>query len=434
MANAISDKCAEIMMSNIRPKAEPIIIAKSTNSDGTIKEIVWQAKDIKNLTFKSEIDPIGRTLPYMELVWTEIYDENKDFESTKKYLSANRYMEVSFSVAQSLGFYNNWKILYNNGTKWKDLFNAKNTWKQLKNDVQKEIITFPVLFLEDKPKIDGSTITWTARDFLYFLDTPISMIKSVEDSYTSVNTFFELPRDILASEKTRLSNFKEISNVIAQAESWVNGFTYPSVGVLDFKLRKPISISENAKNILLHYGNIESIWWSFDCNIPLFVNFGGREWRGQAQRKTSFLKKTMFNIPQKIKNSGVANFNFKYHDLDENNNWVSKNGKITLNSYGQDLNENNPLNPYDFSISGDSGARRGDLYEKYFNQNAVVLQFECLPNFELFTGDIVKVQSNYFYVGGDPIMYEGLLVSQTLTYNGAFRQKTIVHEVNFSVG
>ena len=59
----VSDKLKEIMASNIRPKCEPIIKISGIDNNGNQTTITWQAKDIKSMTFKRGIDPIGRELP-----------------------------------------------------------------------------------------------------------------------------------------------------------------------------------------------------------------------------------------------------------------------------------------------------------------------------------------------------------------------------------
>ena len=69
----VSDAYKELVKSNIRPKCEPIIKVSGLDDSGNEVELVWQAKNIKDMTFKRGIDPVGRELPYLELTWTEIY-------------------------------------------------------------------------------------------------------------------------------------------------------------------------------------------------------------------------------------------------------------------------------------------------------------------------------------------------------------------------
>jgi hypothetical protein len=445
MAITISDKCAEIMMSNVRPKAEPIIEAKITNPDGTTKGIRWKPKEIKTLTFKYEIDPIGRTRPFMELTWTEVYNENLDFENTKKYLTAQRYMQVTFRVIQNLDFFNNWRSIYNSESTWFDVYRGNN-WKKIKNNVLNEKITFPILFLEDKPKIEGLTITWTARDFLSFLDADIKITKTVDES----TNFFELPKEVLNSEKNRFLNYREFSDYIEYAAMEFQKLTEadPNVNIPELPpyltLNENIYVEEKINDFLVNYTNIHGVWLSFPTSKEhsINVNFWHRNWNDREYfyglPKTKFYKKTMFNSLKKTKNQNISNFNFKWHKFDETNKWSEYDQTEKFNDLGQEYNENNPLNPYRFNnLSADIPSAlqvKKSFYNYYFNSELVVSEFECLPNFELLSGDFCDAQIGTGYTNGEPRTNEGIIVSQTLTYNGAFKQKNIVHEIPYTYG
>ena len=129
----VSDAYEELVKSNIRPKCEPIIKISGTDNEGKEIELIWKAKNIKDLNYKRSIDPIGRELPYMELTWTEIYTGNLNAENyPEKYNNVAKYMAVELTFMQDLGFYNTWKTLNNSKKKWSDLFNGGVTWKELK--------------------------------------------------------------------------------------------------------------------------------------------------------------------------------------------------------------------------------------------------------------------------------------------------------------
>ena len=165
----VSDAYKELVKSNTRPKCEPIIKVSGIDNTGKEIELIWNANNIKDLTYKRSIDPVGRELPYMELTWKEIYTGKLNAENyPEKYNNIIQYMQVELFFVQDLGFYNTWKTLFSGGITWKDLFNG--SWKQLKNQVTKETIAMPKLFLSAKPTISGQTITWVARDLLYFLE------------------------------------------------------------------------------------------------------------------------------------------------------------------------------------------------------------------------------------------------------------------------
>ena len=70
---SVSQKFLELMKSNIRPKIEPTITVMGQDSNGSPVVLSWKPSNIQSMTYKRGIDPVGRTLPYMELTWTEIY-------------------------------------------------------------------------------------------------------------------------------------------------------------------------------------------------------------------------------------------------------------------------------------------------------------------------------------------------------------------------
>ena len=156
----------EVMNSNIRPKCEPKITVSGTDINGDTQTIVWNAKDIKSLTFKRSIDPVGRNLPVMELQWTEVYYGKFNAQNFPiKYNNLTKYMAVTLEFNQSLSFFRTWKDI--KSLTWKNL--KEYTWKALKNDVPKETVTMPMMFLSATPEVSGHTIKWTAKDALSFL-------------------------------------------------------------------------------------------------------------------------------------------------------------------------------------------------------------------------------------------------------------------------
>jgi hypothetical protein len=162
----VSDAYKELVKSNIRPKCEPIIKVSGKDNNGQDIELTWRAKDIKDLTYKRGVDPIGRELPYMELTWTEIYIGKLDaLNYPEKYNNVMKHMKVELSFTQNLSIFNTWKNVKT--LTWKEL--KALTWKQVKNEVIAETVQMPTLYLEARPTIDGQTIKWTAKDILYFL-------------------------------------------------------------------------------------------------------------------------------------------------------------------------------------------------------------------------------------------------------------------------
>ena len=48
----VSDAYKELVKSNIRPKCEPIIKVSGQDNNGNDIELIWRAKNIKDLTYK----------------------------------------------------------------------------------------------------------------------------------------------------------------------------------------------------------------------------------------------------------------------------------------------------------------------------------------------------------------------------------------------
>jgi hypothetical protein len=91
----VSNAYKELINSNIRPKCEPIITISGIDNTGKETTLVWESKNIQELTYKRKIDPIGRELPYMELSCTQIYEgklDNKKYP--EKYQNIVKYMTV----------------------------------------------------------------------------------------------------------------------------------------------------------------------------------------------------------------------------------------------------------------------------------------------------------------------------------------------------
>ena len=70
-----------LMNESIRPKCTPLIdVTMIKGESGESIYRAWNENTVLNLVYKRGVDPIGRTLPYMELVWTEPNAE-ETFES-----------------------------------------------------------------------------------------------------------------------------------------------------------------------------------------------------------------------------------------------------------------------------------------------------------------------------------------------------------------
>ena len=107
----------DIMNSNIRPKCEPFIMIVGEDEKREQAIIIWNAKDIKSLSYRRSVDVTGRELPQMELQWTEVYyGKLNEANFPLKYNNVAKYMRVILGFEQSLSFSGTWKQQKKNTT------------------------------------------------------------------------------------------------------------------------------------------------------------------------------------------------------------------------------------------------------------------------------------------------------------------------------
>lgn len=481
----VSDAYKELVKSNIRPKCEPIIKVSGIDNTGKEIELVWNAKNIKDLKYKRGIDPVGRELPYMELTWTEIYTGKLNAENyPEKYNNIMKYMTVELSFVQDLSFYNTWKTIFKSGKNWKDLFSK--TWKQVRNQAPQEIFTMPKMFLSARPTISGQTITWVARDFLWFAENAV--LKDCNPVAISIPFLNPIMQTI--SEIAYGLNIPTIKNMLLLTNQNLEDFQNYNNPILE----KRVIANLTLKNFLLNYINIlnlkpyefeEFFYLDFkedgSCYIAFFANYN---------TMFDFRKNIMFQTPKITNITNISSYEFKRYlvDLDINSNYQKSYSKVeiydndgnpliyrfdfdgcgaalqeynpnhnylpyeltyalsdnpeditvtpiklsphihnkTTGLIGEIFTEDNTLNPYD--DTHERMVRRFNFLKNYFNENSSVVEFECLPVNHIEVGDGVYVETSLYSSNNEQIFKGGLIVSQELTYNGAFRQKNILHE------
>ena len=237
---SVSQKFLELMKSNIRPKIEPTITVKGQDGEGNQVVLTWKPSNIQSLTYKRGIDPVGRTLPYMELTWTERYYGKLTAENhPEKYNNIAKYMAVELSFEQSLGFFNTWKNLFSEGYTWKSVLELVKTWRGVKRDVLKETVKLPTMFLAANPTVQGQTITWTARDLFYFLNQ--TQTKSFDKNINYRNPI----RWFLLEERGNFRNSNEIFDAITATQK-------KAISDVDGNIDKTIVFDGSTKNLLMN--------------------------------------------------------------------------------------------------------------------------------------------------------------------------------------
>ena len=478
----VSDAYKELVKSNIRPTCEPIIKVSGIDNTGKEIELIWNAKNIKDLNYKRSIDPVGRELPYMELTWTEIYTGKLNAESyPEKYNNITKYMQVELSFVQDLGFYNTWKTLFGSGITWKDLFNGSVSWKQLKNQVTKETIAMPKLFLSAKPTISGQTITWSARDLLYFLED--EKVKSFKIGSSSGD--YRLLKNVLSyfliDSRACFLNNRDMFDAISESVSDILNCDD------EFRLTNDIIFDGKTKDILKNLVSIENKFLNFKDNKIYFESINnidsnvifnsnimyekpiikqGTNISGYSFKSYNIIRdeSAIYELSPVVANLKLEDgqtfeyyiFNFKgygevvspeeYRDDSEIIFYIMpKFGKGTptisvcpinynaydnfINNYkvGDIFNENNPLFVYDKDT--ETAKTRLAFLNNYFNEKSSTIEFTALPNFSLEPSDIVTAETELYDENQQKIFKKVLIVSSEISYNGSFKQKIICHEV-----
>ena len=469
---SVSQKFLELMQSNIRPKIEPTITIKGQDSDGNQVVLTWKPSNIQEMTYKRGIDPVGRTLPYMELTWTERYYGKLTAENhPEKYNNIAKYMAVELSFEQSLGFFNTWKDLYSAGYTWKSVLEQFKAWRGVKRDVLKETVKLPTMFLAANPTVQGQTITWTARDLFYFLNQ--THAKSF-DRNKSIN--YRNPiRWFLLEERGNFRNSNEIFDAITQTQS-------RAISDVDGNIDKTIVFDGSTKNLLMNYASIRNYYWDFEENCAVLKSFADLNVKTIADFE--FSTNIIREYPQLTENLDIYSYSFKYYlqgadgeksytlspaeiitykgakfykflfkglGIPSSNSGYSISSvakdtidivenitvtpvysygyedTITLGRVGEVFVEDNPLNHYwgtDSFIQ-----QRANILSNWFGSKKYSMELNSLSNVALETGDLVAVPTNLFK-GNTRVVKNAIVVGIELEYKGALKQKTLLHEVN----
>ena len=481
---SVSEDFKNLMQSNIRPKIQPIITLKGIDNAGNDVQIQWTASQIKDVKFKRGFDPTGNELPYIELKWTEVYNDKLNAEAyPSKYSNITSLMSVQLEWEQYLDFFTKWKHLMQ--TSWGALFGKQQTWK-FKPAFEK--VKMPMLFLTARPEIKNNTVTWIARDFLYFLNEPVR--KSFNYIYTQDVLLFKNPiLYLLVSARQQFLRNDEFFQIMTESINLINEDYLFEKEMLD----KSILLEGEIKNLLKNYSAIHSHWLNFDEKGRLiFCKLFDNEIRAHFSKHTMYkypyvtknydIKEYQFkryglqensqkqyssNAPEKIlyyqfgetaEESAIIGYQYRFDDLGRtvetaNENQVysevdyciqagvpngvniiplfitttdEKLTNSTLNS-GEIFNENNKINPYE---SIDFWAiDRFEFLKKYFNKNRLSFKFETLANVAIEAGDLIKLDTNMFDAEGNQIQKNAIVTSLEIVYNGVAKAKITAHEI-----
>lgn len=453
----VSAKYLELVNSNIRPQVKPKIVV-TYEVNGVDKTLQWQSENLIDLSYKRGVDPFGRSLPYMELVWKEKLSGSFTEEYYPERFNNNmKYAKVELTFYQNLTFGDN---------------------------AETEEIEFPIMFLTAKPVVDGKYITWTARDLLYFLDRVQS--RSFEAGVLFANPI----RVLLADERARFRDNKYGVYIINMTDfynfDWWQGSPNENTVLFD----------GDTKSILMNYASVHNHLWDFEKNhltLQSVLSF-----LASKQPVFSFKRNILKEEPKTTTEADISSYNFKSYtvDVDEESAYditssepvtigggtyyyfsfkelakpVSANAMfpiISRSTYdnkntitvapanvngieqtieggpsGYAYNEDNPINTYNQESAFIKS--RFDLLKRYFSSQNSIVELNSLSNIALETGDVVSYPTNKLeikyqtdVINGTPVVVpvaqnvlkRAVVTGIELTYNGALHQKTILHEV-----
>lgn len=443
------DRLNELMSKTIRPKCEPEITISFYTQEGERVSKTFTSANVSSVKYKRGVDPVGRTLPYMELVWTETYIGNLSAENVElKYGMFDTLSHVSFALEQFTDFAGSDSIYF----------------------------TTPPLWLVGKPVVNGHEIVWTARDTMYFLNN------KQEIGFQKGINFRNPLRYFLLDER---------------AEHKSNDYDSQFIHYLDRTQGAVIDENENlidaiyvfdgtTKNILKDLSSTRNYFWDFGRNEMLFKSFS--DLLSKTDIVHTFKGDTMKRYPELTENKNISAFTFTQHKAKVNTkdaytldtpdevvedmgvsvnrydleDWGTITGSdggsylpntinkvvytptstksvdispVSISSTEMFVNNNKNGEMYSENNScyfADKFAKlitRMNLLNKYFNEDIYTMQFECLPHFAVEPCDLVGVQTNIFE-NGERVIKKGIVVEQELSYNGAWTEKLIVHEVN----
>ena len=438
-----------LMNESIRPKCTPRIQVQYIDENNNDLRRVFTEDNITSLTYKRGIDPIGRTLPYMELVWTETNVEGTIEENEPKSDDFKSLSLVSFDLTQYLDF----------------------------GGEKKSYITMNSLYLVGTPVVNGNEIVWTARDMMYFLNT------NQEIGFQSGLKFTNPLRYFLLDERAEHKVNKYWEGFIRDL-SLIQ--TYLKANDTEDPLGTVIYQGET-KNLLKDIVSTRNYFWDFSYAVDMELK-SFSDLLNQTEVVHTFHGNTMKKFPELTKNSNISAFNFVQHRVDiktketytidtptevveemgatanrfEFSDWgivtatntnsgfvpntinksvytLNNDTKITVapvsiinedlfvnnNKVGETYSENNTCY---FKENNTKLEERMALLNRYFNDNVYTMQFEGLPHFAIEPCDLVGVETDLTR-NGETVVKKGVVIEQELSYNGAWEQKMTVHEV-----
>lgn len=484
---SVSNKFLEIVKSNVRPQILPQIKVSGTDVNGNNVSLTWKSSNITEFSYKRGIDPTGQTLPYMELTWKEFYFGKLNAQNyPEKYENLVKYMVVELSFTQKTSQYHTWNDF--KALPWGSLGLTYSSWGDLFKTNQSETVTLPSMFLVARPTVEGHTITWTARDLLYFLN------ENVSQCFASSIPWRNQLRWLLLNE---IGNFSRNFDMVDGLKSSNDNIKNSTLSALKRTADSVVICEGITKDLLKNLSLTQNCFVDFTGNkisVNSFLAFVSTTSKTPVFK---FTKKIMREYPKLTTNTDISSFSIKryyvqektdekyqlepaefiqhtdsfgtvlnvghyiykgyglstadssseihiskeaYNKIIENTDSTITVTPVEINdiemfwdnnekkSVGETYVEDNPVNYLDVWETA-SVQKRASLNE-WYSSNKYSMEINSLSNVALETGDLVEVETNLYNNSGNYLTKRAIIVGIELTYNGVLKQKTLVHEVN----
>ena len=442
---SVSEKYKELLESNIRYECHPTIRILGRTNDNEIVDINFDASKIKDLQFTSFADPLGKENSYMELTWSEVFnDKIGKKESIKKYENVSEHMAVQLSFKQNLQSFNTWGLLYKLNKTWKNLYNDKKTWKKLKGEVEQEKIDFPVMFLVDKPKVEGNLVKWVARDALHFLNENQILVFDYEKNRAHNH---DIIKQLLENQRKHFNNDTDpLYSYIGKTIYYLD--KYPGTGTIS----GIFGLSGNSRDLLRKYGNVigntfvtfispkkyGDDFMVFNDGVGFDIDSAMGNPAGPIEIKKIKLSH-MYKYPTLKFQKKIKDFYFSLYSVEN----VKTNDDNTVKSfdnkerekysityydkqYGDFIEENN-----DLMVTSQYTETRSREYIRLVDDELPIINCEIIHDLSIEPGDIISCETNTYDESGKTVSYNGVLVKNSISYNGAIKQNIVVNAVSF---
>lgn len=467
----VSDKYLELVQSRIRPKCTPKITVSGIDNVGNQTTLIWTDSNIKNFRYQRATDVLSREMPYMELEWTEIYEGDlNEVAFPEKYKNIVKFMPVDIEFNQNLTMFGSWQEHY--GNTWKKLSKLK--WRDLLKP-KSEIIRFPRLFLEGTPTINGKTITWKAKDLLYFINMSVSIVH-MPTRYGNVpymNFFINILNKAAENWRSAIYIWEALEASIANLQA-----TQEEVGEL-FPDSDSFIVNTDFKSCILQLASARDYWFQYKLDGSFDLEKTGilTQLRPGQQKSQSIMYENPritqglvaslydYNIYRaepdssgdyEVEPSGVAEDGMRYifvfrgagvvSDLKPEN--AGRNVYSTYfeaEAYGADPLIVTPIIPVATNIKKDLGQigetyiednqvktydTREEFISNYFKKGNLDIEYTSLPDLSMEPADAPVIRLGI----GNGIKKQFIVSSIQLEYDGSYKQKVKAHECEVGVG